>query len=615
MAARSYPPRAAFRRGFAMMVAIWFAALAAPDIGRVATADSLETVSTLVSLDRNDPQVFVSAPEGYEQADYGFGFGPAGPGGDPSLGDGMGVNAVLRPGAGLRVWGPAVEIPEGPALLRCTFYTADAGAGIAAALLDTEPGAGLAGLNGSLGTNQLANASMIEPGVNTLDVLYNPQRGAVLPLFQVVSASNGRAAVFLDQMRVIPLRRLDAPGLASLFGAEGPVPAPTDIAPFPTPPLFTPTPFIPLPSTPTATPPPGSGVPEAGYSIASGLAHALIVKPDTGALWAWGANEAGQLGVRTNEDQYDPVPVDLGPNWRAVSAGGAHSMAIRNDGTLWTWGNNAEGQLGIGTLVGWNAPVRVGTDSDWTAVSAGVAHCLALKADGTLWAWGNNDVGQLGDQSLSGRNAPVRVGEGNEWKTVSAGGRHSAAIGRGGGLWVWGSNLEGQVGIGSGAANRPYPSQVDADRRWIAVSAGAVHTAAVAEDGGLWTWGRNAEGQLGDGSNAQRIAPVRAGSDTDWMAVSAGGAHTVALKRDGSLWAWGENRQGQAGLGGIVQSNVPVRVGEATDWAAVAAGGFQTIAVKRDGTVWGWGLIGARRDGSGTPTVPAPLPFDTNPKR
>jgi hypothetical protein len=132
------------------------------------------------------------------------------------------------------------------------------------------------------------------------------------------------------------------------------------------------------------------------------------------------------------------------------------------------------------------------------------------------------------------------------------------------------------------------------------VAAGDSHTVAILEDGTLWAWGYNGDGQLGDGTTNNGISPVQVGVATNWNSVVAGYTHTVALKSDGTLWAWGWNNSGQLGDGTTTDSLSPIQIGVATNWSSVAAGYLHTVALKSDGTLWAWGENGSNQLGDGT---------------
>jgi YD repeat-containing protein len=90
----------------------------------------------------------------------------------------------------------------------------------------------------------------------------------------------------------------------------------------------------------------------------------------------------------------------------AVSAGGNHTVALKNDGTVWTWGYNGSGQLGNGTSTNSGTAAMIADLAGVIAISAGGDHTLALKSDGTVWTWGYNAQGQLGNGTTANSTLP-----------------------------------------------------------------------------------------------------------------------------------------------------------------------------------------------------------------
>jgi alpha-tubulin suppressor-like RCC1 family protein len=323
-------------------------------------------------------------------------------------------------------------------------------------------------------------------------------------------------------------------------------------------------------------------------AVAAGFRHTVALGTD-GTLWAWGDNYIGQLGNGTYTRTNTPQRIGNDTNWQAIAAGFEHAVALRADGTLWAWGNNSVGQLGIGTFTtnypfGINTPQRIGTNSGWQAISAGVAHTVALRTDGTLWAWGANQLGQLGIGTFttndvpSGLNTPQQIGTDADWQAVAAGSSHTVALRLDGTLWAWGDNYHGQLGIGTFSTNDPHgintPQQVGSDTNWQAVAA-SWHTVGLRTDRTLWAWGNNDQGQLGIGTfntsypwgnPSSTNTPQRVGTATNWQASAVSENHTVAMRADGTLWAWGYNGRGQLGNGTNTRTNTPQQVGTNTNW-------------------------------------------------
>jgi alpha-tubulin suppressor-like RCC1 family protein len=297
-------------------------------------------------------------------------------------------------------------------------------------------------------------------------------------------------------------------------------------------------------------------------NLAAGTHHSLARRSD-GTLWAWGANWAGQLGDGTTTNRSLPVQVPGLSNVRMLVAGPNHSLAVRNDGTLWAWGSNGYHQLGVGgSTANRLTPVQVAGLSGVVGVATGTEHSLALRSDGTVWAWGSNWAGQLGTgtSSWSSVPTPVRVAGLTNVVHVVAGALHSLAVREDGTVWAWGANWNGQLGNGTFTNFSPLPMQVPGLSGVRDVAGGLYHSLAVLQDGTVWSWGSNQEGQLGNGTftNSGHPAPVPGLSHVKFVAGS--GRHALVSQHDGTLWAWGYNQWGQLGDGTTLTRNSPVRV-------------------------------------------------------
>lgn len=280
--------------------------------------------------------------------------------------------------------------------------------------------------------------------------------------------------------------------------------------------------------------------------------------------------------------------------WKSFSAGEMHTVALLSDGTMWNWGWNVSGQLGDGSTVDKLIPTQIGTQSDWAKITNHHAsHNLAIKNNGTLWGWGLNQSGQAGNFINTNANgyilSPTQIGTDTDWKMIATGNKHSAALKNDGTLWTWGRNENGQLGIGN-KINQDNPTKVGTDNHWIKVAAGDAHTIALKQDGTLWSWGRNGDGQLGTGNNTATTVPTKIGSLNTWTDVFAGGAFNIAMKNDRTIWSFGNNSFGELGLGSNTDKNVPTQIGTSNDWQTIETGGLHTIALKTNGDMWSWGI-------------------------
>jgi hypothetical protein len=248
-------------------------------------------------------------------------------------------------------------------------------------------------------------------------------------------------------------------------------------------------------------------------------------------------------------------------DWKSVSAGGEHTVAIRANGNIYAWGDNEYGQLGDGFTISARTPAKIGEEMDWASASAGDHHTVAIKTDGRLYAWGNNEGGQLGND-LDDQHEPIQIETDTDWLSVSAGGWHTTAVKTDGRLYAWGWNGDGQLGIGNNTdfdLAKFTPTQIGNATDWASVDAGYAHSVALKTNGSLWSWGGG--GRIGDGTATIRLSPTQEFfKTTDWSGVSAGGLHTIAVKTGGSLHTWGLNNSGQIGNGGTITQLAPVQI-------------------------------------------------------
>jgi alpha-tubulin suppressor-like RCC1 family protein len=215
----------------------------------------------------------------------------------------------------------------------------------------------------------------------------------------------------------------------------------------------------------------------------------------------------------------------------AIAAGGDFSLALDVNGGLWAWGNNGYGQLGVPLattptvdnknisttaiqVTGFPAGITI------TKIAAGVAHSLAIDQDGKIWAWGYNAFSQLGDGTkINSFMAVPAVNVNNLINSltsgiateIAAGSAHSLVI-INGSVYAWGYNFYGQLGNGAALKSEvPVPTpQIVKDLSNTAltgistINAIGFQNMAVDGNNGVWTWGYNGYGQLGDGTTTDR---------------------------------------------------------------------------------------------------------------
>lgn len=268
---------------------------------------------------------------------------------------------------------------------------------------------------------------------------------------------------------------------------------------------------------------------EGVISIACGNLHTTIVKDD-GTVWATGLNTNGQLGIDSSSiiqqtsytqsilfDGSTTVPVT---NAFAIACGSAHTAILRNDGSVWATGLNTNGQLGIQSTsqVTRFQKAKLLDDgilydvSGAIGISCGTDHTVIVRNDGSVWATGLNSSGQLGINSIIQSDVFVKCSLFDGFNIVDV----SSAV---------------------------------------AVACGGSHTLILRENGTVWACGRNLEGQLGDGTNAQRNVFYQSIVENT-RSILCGLSHSIIILNDGTIRVTGLNSSGQLGQGNTTNSNI-----------------------------------------------------------
>ncbi|PKL30716.1 hypothetical protein CVV43_05555, partial [Candidatus Saccharibacteria bacterium HGW-Saccharibacteria-1] len=277
--------------------------------------------------------------------------------------------------------------------------------------------------------------------------------------------------------------------------------------------------------------------------------------------------------------------------FKQVSQGSNHSCGVTDMGKIYCWGANTYGQLGNGTTTASSKPVEVKTDgvlkdktiiavsaSGFYSASLSYGSSIALCSDGTVYAWGYNGYGELGNGTVTNSSVPVSVNMSGVLKDkviskVYTSGYGTAVIDSEGKVYTFGRNAYGELGNGT-TTNSSNPVAVDtsgvlAGKNIVKIAISHTHMIALDSEGKVYGWGINGSGQLGDGSTTSKTTPI----SVNTTGILSGkvikdiatenfdvSGHTVAVDSDGIVYAWGLNTSGQLGNNSTTQSILPVAV-------------------------------------------------------
>ena len=231
----------------------------------------------------------------------------------------------------------------------------------------------------------------------------------------------------------------------------------------------------------------------------------------------------------------------------------------------------------------------------------------ARLADGTVGCWGDNSFSELGaDVSVVTRPKPDLVPGVHDATALALGNSFGCVLTARGTVECWGRNLEGELGDGT-VLNRPDPRAVVGVEGAVEVACGHGHACARMDGGALWCWGNNSNGQLGNGLTGASYTPTPVlglPTTTSTVQLALGRQSSCARMQSGEVFCWGRNQAGQVGDGTLTQRTAAVKVTGLMDAVDLSAGANDFCAVRDGGFPVCWGDNGNGELAQPPDTVP-----------
>jgi len=270
--------------------------------------------------------------------------------------------------------------------------------------------------------------------------------------------------------------------------------------------------------------------------VSSGYNFSVIIDTNDD-VWVMGANNHGQLGMGDVRyiNSFTRLP---GIKARSVTCGSSFTFLISSDpdGAVWAFGNNKYGQLGLDTHESIVTSPRQVPGLRAKAIGAGIGHAVLIDLDGTVWVTGCNHKGQLGLGYAGGsKRGFTRLSL--QAESVGAGGAFTMLIDPSGDLWSFGYNKNGKLGLGSDSEVVVTPTRVPGIKA-KSVSCGWSHALVITPDKTVLATGLNLHGQAGLGSTSGTDVFTPVGVSEAKM-ISVGRTTSMILDTSGNVWISG----------------------------------------------------------------------------
>ena len=305
-----------------------------------------------------------------------------------------------------------------------------------------------------------------------------------------------------------------------------------------------------------------------------------------------------------------PIPTQITSNVGHITCG------IGQDTKAYCWGNNGQGGVGDGTTTNRDEPTEVIVPSGatrFTALWSNHMHTCGNGDNETTYCWGWNMDGQLGDGTTVNKTTPTPVStpSGVEYFiNISGGFGHTCGIGNDYQTYCWGRNDQGQLGDGT-TVNKTTPTLVSMPSGvdyFSAIEVGFSTSCALGNDNKLYCWGQNDDGQIGDSSTTDRTTPTAVSLPSGVTAFTdfdTGSNFTCAQGNNNDLYCWGRNDHGQLGIGSLYPQTTPTSVlmpSGVTTFTRFDTGTSHVCAIGDDNTTYCWGDNTSGQLGNGSTT-------------
>ena len=376
--------------------------------------------------------------------------------------------------------------------------------------------------------------------------------------------------------------------------------------------------------------------------VSAGNDATLIIRED-GTVWAAGRNRYGELGLgdTSNRASFTKLTLDDGTEIKAKygELNSSVTTILGKDGKVYATGYNGYGQLSNGTTTN-SLKLKPMLNSDGTEVTDAILIKIGemyeldrntgiVRKDGTVWVSGDNTYGQIGNSGNTSATYLSKMGDGflnYPEKVITVGVDKSQKINpllfniqddmnvytdsttKVGTLnyEIEDSNVAELTTLGMITGKQQGITKIkvtDTSTKrttsiWvkvvndsnIQVSLGYKFSLALKQDGTVWSWGQNNNGELGLGNTTEYSEPQQITDIKEKITdVKTGYYHSIALTEKGEVYTWGYNGNGQLGNGTREDSLVPVKVTGLENIAKVNAYKYMTIALTQNGEVYAWG--------------------------